>query len=95
MISLQIRLAIGLQRVIVLCMMVLFLIQAYRALKKYADKDTMMVTELEEPEKQIFPSVTICKGYLRVRGSDTGLEEAFEFNSLLDNWLEFVFDTKE
>ncbi len=88
------RLTITLQRGIVICMVVLFLIQTYRALDKYLKKDTMMLTELEELEQQIFPSVTICKHHMLDRRNES-TEEDLEYNSVLENWLKFEFDSKE
>ncbi len=74
--------------------MILFLIQAYAAWSKYSRKDTMMVSKLLETEKRTFPSVTLCKGPLPGVFNGT-IEEAYEYNANLDNWLKAsTFDSE-
>ncbi len=83
-----------LQHAFVFGLVLLFLIQMYRAWDKYSQMDIMIVTELEESEKQIFPSVTICKHQMIERRNES-TEEDYEFNSVINNWLKFKFDAKE
>ncbi len=65
--------------------------KAYEAWHKYNKKDKMIVTEVEYPKYQTFPSVTICRNIIsayRIKNA----RDMLEYNSLLHNWLDYDFN---
>ncbi len=68
-------------------LIILFLVEAYQAWSKYARKDRIMVSELQEPETQTFPGVTLCKGIIPEKFSgDVDLE--MEKSKTLETWIQ-------
>ncbi len=52
----------------------------------------MMVTKVKHPKKQIFPSMTLCRGIINEFYKSKNVSEAVEYNWQLENWLNSTFD---
>ncbi len=59
--SCRFQIAKPLKYVVMVVLLVTFMIKAHEALVKYWRGDTLMVSKTLHPEKQTFPSVTLCK----------------------------------
>ncbi len=71
-----------------------FLWKAHEALVKFARKDTLMVTEQQYPEKQTFPSVTICKDIVQPDSDSDYLNENYALPDL-DTWMDSFFGSQK
>ncbi len=77
------------KKLLATCIVLLFMYQAYWSWIKYQRGDTIMITELHEPEWMSFPSVTLCRG-INPFFFQGDIEKRVDFNMKLENWIYYT-----